>query len=318
MTAPKTIDDVYTLLKTVKEKPKYIPLTSAGDNFLYIKSAFRVALDYKDVGGKLEYIWVQPEFKDYLTFMNKLYSEKLLDNEYITLNGTTLTEKLMGDQAFSTNQGWAYACVNIRDIGTKISGAKIACLPLPSGPNGQKPVLGSGWPVMRLWVVPMAAKNKDAAAKFMNYMATAESKATQDYGIEGEDYTKAADGKVNQTTEQQMNVTWKICYEVMSTPDSFKVRLVAKGYDWAYNQFLDAQKDAEVVPNYLSLLPPDDSFIKLQQQLALSTFVSEETAKFISGTRPLSEFDKFVQELKDKGLDKQTDALNTWYNANKK
>jgi spermidine/putrescine-binding protein len=224
----------------------------------------------------------------------------------------------MGDKAFSTINGWAFACVNIRDIGTKITGAEMEFLPQPSGSDGQKALLFNGWPVQRLWVVPMAAKNKDAAAKFMNYMATAESKAVQDYGIEGEDYTKGADGAVTQTKDQQMNVTWKICYEVMATPDSFKVRLKAKGYDWAYNQALDAQKDAEITTDLLKVLPPDDSFLKLQQQLALKTTIDEETAKFISGARALTEFDNFVKELKDKGLDQQTEALNTWYAANKK
>ncbi len=316
---PKTIDDFYAMWKTIKEKTSYIPLTIASDNTVgAIKAAFRVALDYKEVGGKLEYIWVQPEYKSYLEFMNKLYKEQLLDNEYMTVNATTLVEKLMGDKAFSTINGWAFACVNVRDIGTKITGAEMAFLPQPSGSDGQKALLFNGWPVQRLWVVPAAAKNKDAAAKFMNYMATAESKAVQDYGIEGEDYTKGADGAVTQTTEQQMNVTWKICYEVMATPDSFKVRLKAKGYDWAYNQALDAQKDAEITTDLLKVLPPDDSFLKLQQQLALKTYIDEETAKFISGARALTEFDNFVKELKDKGLDQQTEALNTWYAANKK
>lgn len=314
---PKTIDEFYAMWKTIAEKTDYIPLTAAGDAFSAIKAAFRVALDYKEAGDKLEYIWIQPEYKEYLTFMNRLYAEKLLDNEYITVNGTMLVEKLMGDQAFSTINGWAFACVNVRDIGTKINGAEMAFLPQPSGPNGAKALLFNGWPVQRLWVVPMAAKNKDAAAKFMNYMATAESKAVQDYGIENEDYTKNADGTVNQTTEQQMNVTWKICYEVMATPDSFKVRLKAKGYDWAYDQALDAQKEADFTTNLMSILPSDDAFLKVQQRLALKTFVDEETAKFISGTRPLSEFDAFVAELKSKGLDEQTEALNTWYSANK-
>jgi hypothetical protein len=40
------------------------PLTSAGDGFSAIKAAYRVALNYKEVGDKLEYIWIQPEFKD--------------------------------------------------------------------------------------------------------------------------------------------------------------------------------------------------------------------------------------------------------------
>ena len=317
ITAPQTIEDYYSMWKAVKEKTDLIPLSTAGDNFSAIKAAFRVALNYKEVGDKLEYIWIQPEFKDYLTFMNRLYSEELLDQEYITATGVNLTEKFMGNQLFSTNTGWWYPCVSIRDIGTKIEGAEMAFLPQPSGSDGSKALLFNGWPVQRIWVVPVAAKNKEAAAKFMNYMSTKESKMVQDYGIEGEDYTLGADGKPQYTQEQQMNITWRICYEIMATPDSFKARLVGKGYDWAYNQALDAQKGADFTTNILSMLPPNDDFQKLQQKLALDTFVEEETTKFIMGDRPISEFDKFVEELKAKGLDEQTEALNKWYAENK-
>lgn len=314
---PKTIEDFYNMWKTVKEQTNYIPLSSAGDGFSAIKAAFRVALDYKEVGDKLEYIWIQSEFKEYLTFMNRLYKEKLLDQEYITMTSTNLTEKFMGDQLYSTNTGWAYACVQVRDIGQKIPGAYMAFLPQPTGPNGEKALLFKNWPVQKIWVIPKAAKNKEAAAKFMNYMATKEAKMTQDYGIEGEDYTLDASGNPVYTQEQQMNVTWRIVYEMMDTPESFKVRLVGKGYDWAYNQALEGQKDADMTTNLLALLPPSEEFQKVQQRLALDTFIKEEVAKFIMGDRPISEFDNFVQELKSKGLDEQTEALNKWYQENK-
>jgi putative aldouronate transport system substrate-binding protein len=314
---PKTIDEYYTMFKTVKAKTKLVPLASAGDGFGAIKAAFRVALDYKEKGDKLEYIWVQPEYKAYLAYMNKLYAEGLLDNEYITMNTTRLVEKFMGDQAFSTVRDWTFAVVNIRDIATKIPGAKLAYLPQPTGPDGAKALLFNNWPVQRMWVVPVSAKNKDAAAKFMNYMATPESKMVQDYGMQGKDYTLDAGGKPSFTAQQQADVTWKICYEVMATPASFKVRLVAKSYDWAYNQGLAGQKGHDIAFNLLSLLPPDDTFQKIQQRLALGTVVTEETAKFISGARPIAEFDKFVDEINKKGLIEQTAALNTWYAANK-
>jgi putative aldouronate transport system substrate-binding protein len=310
---PKTITDYYNMWKTVADKTDLIPLTSAGDGFSAIKAAYRVALNYKEVGDKLEYIWIQPEFKEYLTFMNKLYKEGLLDQEYITTTGTTLTEKFMGNKAFSLNAGWATLCVSLRDIGQKIDGAEMAFMPQPSGPNGEKALLFHNWPVQRMWVIPEAAKNKEAAAKFMNYMATKESKMVQDHGILNEDYTLDASGKVVQTLEEQMNITWKICYEIMATPDSFKVRLFAKSYDWAYTQAQEAEKDADFTRNLLAVLPVDEEFLKVEQKLALSTFISEETTKFITGTRPLSEFDKFVTELKGKGLDEQTEALNVWY-----
>lgn len=312
----ETIEDFYQMWKTVKEQTDYIPLTSTG--FAPIQAAFRVALDYKEVGDdELEYIWVQPEYKEYLSFMNRLYTEGLLDKEYITLDTTRLVEKFMGDQAFSTCTGWSFPVTRLRELGEKIDGAEVSFLPQPAGVDDTKGLLYFSWPAQRLWVVPAAAKNKEAAAKFINYMATEEAKMVQDYGIEGEDYTMGADGQPEYTTEQQMAATWRICYEMMNTADSFKIRLVAKDYDWAYDQLLEGQKNADITDNILGILPPDDEFLKLQQKLALDTIVDEETTNFITGDRPISDFDKFVEELKAAGLDEQTEALNKWYKENK-
>jgi len=63
---------------------------------------------------------------------------------------------------------------------------------------------------------------------------------------------------------------------------------------------------------YPDFLPANEEYIELTQQLGLSAYVSEQTDKFIMGERSLDEFDAFQQELKDRGIERYTKALNDW------
>lgn len=317
LSAPATINDYYHLLKTVQEKTGYIPLAVRNDcifssDFRAIKAAFRVALSYKRVGDRLEYIWIQPEYKEYLSFMHMLYAEGLLDNEYSEVNTTELMKKFTEDKVFSGIDGWAFPSANLVDIAKKIAGAKLVYLPQPYGPNGEKALVAKRYPAEDFWVVPKGAKHKEAAAKFMNYMATPIAKRAQDCGIEGIDYTLNSDGTVNQTLEESLGIVWRACFEIMNTPASFQLRLKNKGYLWAYNQGLEGQNDAEMEDDLFFSKAPNSEFLKIQAKLALQPFVDEKEKKFIKGELNISEFDTYVQELKSRGLDELTAGLNKW------
>ena len=47
----------------------------------------------------------------------------------------------------------------------------------------------------------------------------------------------------------------------------------------------------------------------------VSTFMSENTAKFIAGTQPLSEFDSYMDTLKSMGMDRLMEIIQQSYDA---
>lgn len=91
---PETTDELYTLLKTVKEKkPDSIPLSSSlsGGNISYLNwsllpafghitnpDAVTPGIEVKD--DKVNFVPILDDYKEFLLFLNKLYKEKLLDN----------------------------------------------------------------------------------------------------------------------------------------------------------------------------------------------------------------------------------------------
>lgn len=100
---PKNLDELYEVLKAMKSgdpngngENDEIPVsTRYGTEFdTFILSALGYVNTRDDViGGKYVYVPAQEEYKEYLTFMNKLYNEKILDPEYFTQTAEQLSAK---------------------------------------------------------------------------------------------------------------------------------------------------------------------------------------------------------------------------------
>lgn len=312
---PQTLDEYYEMWKTVKEKyPDMIPY--ADNNFNALKAAFGVLSNTTfDENGKLEFTWATEEFREYLTFMNKLYSEDIIDSEYLNYNTATLQERWVSGTAFSGCQGWASPCVTINGVFDSIPGSELKYLTQPTKDAETPTKLLEIFPTQRILVIPVGAKNPDLAVEFIEYMSSPEAKRIQDYGIEGVDYTINADGAIEQTLDMQNNVGWKIAYEFIPTPESFQSRLFLKGFDWAFYGLMDAREasNTEVVIDYTTFLPAYDKYQEMFQTLGLKAYADEMADKFIIGERSLDEFNQYIAELEQRGLAQLTDCLNEWY-----
>lgn len=312
MEIPRTLDQLTEVFRAVKQQKNMIPLTFTETG--PFKTAFGVMSTTREVDGKYVYTWTLPEYKEYLEYMHMLYEEQLWDNEYLTMKTADMQEKMVTGQAFSLAVGWAAPCVTINGIWDKIPEAEYAYFPLPVKNEGDVIYGLENFPSQRIMAVPAFAKNPDLAAEFYNYMCTPEAKLIQDYGIEGTDY-RMKDGKIDQTLEEQLAVGWKICYEMVPTEASFRVRLIAKGYDWARDLQLESQAHVTPARDIVTFIPPSEEFNKLSQQLAIKTYADEQFTKFITGDRPLSEWDAFIGELEARGLAQLHEGLNKWISS---
>ncbi|MGI2296072.1 hypothetical protein [Paenibacillus sp. GXUN7292] len=81
---PKTMDDLYDTMKKIKAEG-IIPFTAAASNPGGFMGQFQVFASTYDVGtttivkdGKLEFAWLQPEYKQFLITMKKWHDEGLI------------------------------------------------------------------------------------------------------------------------------------------------------------------------------------------------------------------------------------------------
>ncbi|ULL16149.1 extracellular solute-binding protein [Paenibacillus sp. H1-7] len=308
---PKTMDEFYAAMKTIKEKKNIAPLTAKASNpgtflqsFLPFAGAFGVGTTTVVKDGKLEFSWVQPEFKEFLATMKKWYDEGLIDQEF-SINKDEKEKMINGTAAFSISY-WADAMAIDRSIKEKKSGGTIRFLAPVTGKNGQSGVPEEAVAGGSYWVIPKQAKNKQGAAEYINYIYGTDADKLLTYGIEGQDY-KVENGKVIQTPEQSNEIPWRTLYFLGDSDPSFFARLEAKGFLPYYQPLEPFKRNREETVFSPSVEAYDTKFSELRN------FMEENALKFIMNKRSLDEFDKFVQEFNAKGGKAAIDAMNGWY-----
>ena len=96
---PKTVDEFYECLKTLKEKngaPGFILGTELNSDYapmLFAAFGTLTQIGFDDDGtGKVVYTYTTDQMKHYYEFLNKLYGEELMHREWLTMDGTTKTQ----------------------------------------------------------------------------------------------------------------------------------------------------------------------------------------------------------------------------------
>lgn len=113
----KTLDEYYGLLKKIKEaKSDVIPLGAFGslgearfasNSFDHIIGAFSVQPGYFYVeNNEIKAYDINPKMKDALAYVKKLYSEGLIDKEWVTMKEPNLKEKYVAGKMFSDISWW--------------------------------------------------------------------------------------------------------------------------------------------------------------------------------------------------------------------
>ncbi|WP_409344407.1 extracellular solute-binding protein [Paenibacillus sp. MBLB4367] len=313
---PNTLDEYVQVFKTIKEKKGITPLTAAssGEDFDSSLSAFAGAFGVGTTtvvkNGKLEFSYVQPEYKEYLTFLKMLFDEGLLDKEFPVLKTNNLTEKMIAGKAAAAVISWWDAKTITDTLATKIPNAKVDYQNLPVGPKGLSGMIQEV-PIARYSVIPKGAKNAEAMVEYLNYISSPDALKVQDFGFEGTNY-KMENGKPVQTIAQSNEIGWRIMYQLMDTKENFSNRLVSKGFTPYYNSLVDDKQ----VKEETFFAPPIDGYDKKLSELR--TFKNENVVKFIVGNRDLKEFDKFVEEFNARGGKTAIDAMNNEYFTKKK
>mgnify|MGYP001949586437 CR=1 FL=1 len=143
---PKTMDEFYELLVAFKEKDPgnvgdVIPITAndPADLRLGLLPNFGIVQDdgiYED-NGVVKFAWIQPEFKEYLKFMHRLYDEKLLDNQMFSHTWEQFVAKGNRVGVLST---WPIVQVGFHDVTEALNYPVLP--PMTSATNDKKLVVG--------------------------------------------------------------------------------------------------------------------------------------------------------------------------------
>lgn len=337
---PVTLDDWYEALVAFKDMGIKYPMSCIA-MMLTGSNAFATAYDITlpmvgfNAGntafalndkGSIIYGPAQDGYKGYLTFMNKLYSEGLLDPDFMVQDRTNVQSKIINGEVgawvemMPTGLGALRSQVLAEDPDSEFYPVGVPNPVLKEGQQllykqGNAAYVGAGA------AITTSCKDIAAACKVLDYGWSEEGNRLLNWGIEGVSY-EMVDGWPKLTDKMIHNDKGISASEAFS-----EYRNLNGPYPMDHTQRLESKrdytlKDGEIDENLKSLdlwsdpanglkragLPSTTMLVEEASTYAnayneISTYVSEMFSKFIMGNEPLDKFESYQENLKAMGLE---------------
>ncbi len=335
ITPPSTLDEYYSVAKQLKELyPDTYPINALSSSMLLTAICEINRTEPGVYYNGNEYVYGpladKEAYKASLQFLNKLYGEKLLDNEYIVQTDDMMMEKLLSGKSFIALP-FSGTRIQNREMNNNPNspGADWGIVDRPLNSKGEQPwsrVSEEGYDLSidTMVVISEKAKNKEQLVKLLDYMYSDEMIELAAWGVEGVTYEKNAEGEnvfvqsimeaencMTELAKYGVNSSLSIRSGIQCIPTKQPVFPVIPvsywsaegGYETKDLNHIDVFDEGEVRnPN---LLPPPVKLTAEQREertmllVPLETYIEENTTKFITGEKSFDEFDKFIDGISD-------------------
>ena len=332
MELPETADEFYAMLKGFKEQlgveiPLALPighLQGALNNGFLTQPFGVLSRDKYQVDGKVIFGYMQPEYKDVLAWLNKLYEEGLMDPNFTTMDSDTLTAYMLSGDSGATAGPIGSMLGTYLTTNKDIEDYSLAPIKPLVANKGDRPKFGH---MQNLNVGPnayitMNCKDPAAAARFLNYGYTDEGKKLYNSGIEGVTYnivdgqpvltdlvTNNPDGLTTTQVLAEYTLSWdggpfeakESKYELPEQQEAFK---------------MNGDTDAALYKMPETVIADEDSDEYARLASEINTYRDETEIKFIRGEMSLDQFDEYLATLDRMGgsrlLEIEQNALDVY------
>ncbi|MCL2833430.1 MAG: extracellular solute-binding protein [Treponema sp.] len=330
LNVPTTLDEFEAMLIAFKTKDPNgngkadeLPYTDQG-NFSIFRSTYSSFgmgnlsdsqfNNYIDLGpdNKIRLFAITDNYRQQLEWVAKLYSEGLIDPESLTQGLAQFTAK--GDQGLI---GAAFYNGNIGIFGQKYMNDYISGPPL-KGKSGDPAVYNNIQSLFGIGAFAASKQTKYPAEvmRWIDYWYSYEGTLLLRLGQEGVTYTKNADGSYELTDLIRANP------QGLAIPQAFgyygAIASVGAGCpEFTRDVFEKARLEPivftayEILKPYLNVVArPLLSFTTAEQQQLnpiisdMITYIDEARGQFMTGRRPLSQWDAYVADIKRMGADR--------------
>jgi putative aldouronate transport system substrate-binding protein len=344
---PKTWDEVYTMLKAMKQAyPSLYPFsdrwskpTPGGPLFGNLGASYGApgGWGYQhatwDADAKQYfYTGASDKYKGWVEYLAKLVAEGLMDPESFTQDDDQAKQKLANGKSFviMTN---AQTLVNEYrpDLAKTNPQAKMAKIPLPVGPMGEINPASRLENGIMISTKAKDGKNFVAMMQFIDWLwYSDEGQQFARWGVEGTTYVKDASGKPTLAPDVNMVGLQPKAPKHLQKDFGFANGVFAYGGKPELVQafFSAEEKEFQAVMNARKqapfVVPPPAPFTDEEREQAtlwetgLKDYVFQQTLKFVLGQRPLSEWGAYVSELKGKNMDQYMELVTKAYDRYKK
>ena len=317
---PKTFDDLYNILNSFRDqKGTVAPLVIAMPTGVQseLVSGYNIAAGFYQVDGEVRYGGIQPEFKEYLTMMNKWYSEGLVDELFLTnqyeslvdmspvLNGTC------GVWYGTAAQAISYMISSSADPNMRVTGVTGLTK------DGSVAHVGESGSMFdsHLWSVTTVCQDPEIICRYIDYVYSEDGILLANYGVEGETFEYDENGTPRLTDLVLNNPEYSygaamnifVCDRMTPAPfvideDRVRANYIQDQID-AINVWNGSNDGLYNMPKAGVNMTVEESSKYYSLYTDIETYMDENIVKFIVGDKSLDEFDAYVETLIGMGIE---------------
>jgi len=323
MSMPETVEEFTAVLRAFKNGDPNgngvadeVPLTMRYSGFLdYLKPGFGIHIEsWRDVAspdpqGEFVLQFARPEYREWVAWTRTLYEEELIDrmafnpgdqNERIIQLLRSETSVLGGVAWWSNSVAGGFSRTYLQKVDPD---ATLTVVPPPRSRFVSEVQVRRGNAVTGHTIITRDSSNPEAAIRFIDFCFSPEGSEIGNWGILGDSYDIVNGDKVftNRVKAEEIDPNWYL-------PEAYGLRhwLIVSEWEpwgrllgWTESDFRnnDVMKSLATLPAVPGLVFTESERLLREEIMGdLLTFVSENEMKFITGVRPMSEWDSFVDE----------------------
>ena len=321
--APHTLDEVHNVLSAAKtELGLASPLLLTSNGVFYdsaLLSAYGVGREWYQNDGTVLFGPMQDGYKEYLTMMNQWYNEGLIDPNFVSnaFTGAPTNDLLVSDEVMMTETYWGRV-VDAMVVNGVTQNPDFWLTPISAPVKNDGDKIGIRMynsPILSQTVLTKDCSDPVLAAMWLDYQYTEDAMLLNNYGVEGETFEYDENGDI-QFTDLIMNNP-----DGLTTTDANRLYIRRNGSGWikwerqmltnptvkhkdeiwAYDVW-STDGTEWVVPAVTMTTEESTEYQSLYADI--KTYVEESTVGMIMGTMSLDQFDAYVEQLKNMGIER--------------
>ena len=330
---PTTWAELETTLEKLHEiYPEMIPYSARGQNRLigidYLSVTRSIGADYnmyRDENNVWHLGRIESRYRDFLVFMNRLYSKGLLDSEYLTKSLSNLQEECSAGKVMFFYENPTFVADINKTLSSVDPEAYFTMVPLLENQYGETANYRARDHKFNMYAVSANCKNPELMVKFLNWAYSNQGAINYGWGVEGDSFEYDADGNPQwtQKTLDKYTVADNAFYKLQSdyglNTDIFVPSWLYTIYDpylgdgWNQKAVYDFYKnqDDKFIP-----VPVDPPFtIEQGERLTaikqeLNDYGNTTINQIIMGIQPIDAFDEMVEYFKAHGALEMEEIYN--------
>lgn len=276
------------------------------------------------------------EYKEFLSYFNKLYNEGIIDPETFTQDSQQAQAKFFRGDSYVLSANYQQLSDILSSNKMQVEDSELYFLTTPSGPKGDLKVssalgrLENGIMISQSALDDLGEEGFIKMLRFIDWLwYSDEGHELTQWGVEGETYTKDDSGNItlnsdiyyngfNPGASKQLNVDYGFGGGVFAYGGNTQVQLskfTADEKEW--NERINANKeDQKLQPPVLSNEEEKEELNLIK--VPLMDYVNTSALEFISGKKSLdTDWDAYVAECESKGSSRYADKVNEIFNNTK-